>query len=177
MDVVRYQCQNPECKLYSLSRDEVCDYCGAENSYDSGTVWTNREFNKARQENILKEMAKEDQARPAPYITEAERDAAIAQPLVFKRDVQSQPDGAEDSGQEEKKPSTVYSWYVEQVIKESIQLLQEETGLGEDACRQRVFSGGCPSCAPTTRRSRRRWTRCITTGKTWTEVHPRPASG
>ncbi|MCI9288532.1 MAG: transglycosylase [Oscillospiraceae bacterium] len=142
VDVVRYQCQNPECKLYSLSRDEVCDYCGAENSYDSGTVWTNREFNKARQENILKEMAKEDPARPAPYITEAERDAAIAQPLVFKRDVQSQPDGAEDSGQEEKKPSTVYSWYVEQVIKESIQLLQEETGLGEDACRQRVFSGG-----------------------------------
>ncbi len=109
VDVVRYQCQNPECKLYSLSRDEVCEYCGAEDSYDSGSVWTNREFNKARQENILKEMAKEDPARPAPYITEAERDAAIAQPLVFKRDVQSQPDGAEDSGQEEKKPSTVYS--------------------------------------------------------------------
>ena len=25
VDVVRYQCQNPECKLYSLSRDEVCE--------------------------------------------------------------------------------------------------------------------------------------------------------
>ena len=66
VDVVRYQCQNPECRLYSLTRDEVCEYCGAEDSYDSGSVWTNREFNKARQENILKEMAKEDQARPAP---------------------------------------------------------------------------------------------------------------
>lgn len=143
VDVVRYQCQNPECKLYSLTKDEVCEYCGAENSYDSGSVWTNREFNKARQENILKEMAKEDPARPAPYITEAERDAAIAQPLVFKRDLQSQPGDEDGPNQgEEKKPSTVYTWYVEQVIKESVQLLQDKTGLGEDACRQRVFSGG-----------------------------------
>ena len=41
VDVVRYQCQNPDCKLYSLTKDEVCEYCGAENSYDSGSVWTN----------------------------------------------------------------------------------------------------------------------------------------
>ena len=38
VDVVRYQCQNPECKLYSLSRDEVCEYCGAEDSYGNERV-------------------------------------------------------------------------------------------------------------------------------------------
>ena len=140
VDVVRYQCQNPECRLYSLTRDEVCEYCGAENSYDSGSVWTNREFNKARQENILKEMAKEDQARPAPYITEAERDAAIAEKLAFGRDRQTasdDPDATQDN-----KPSTVYSWYVEQVINEAIEKLKETTTLSEDMCRKRVFSGG-----------------------------------
>ena len=140
VDVVRYQCQNPECKLYSLTKDEVCEYCGAENSYDSGSVWTNREFNKARQENILKEMAKEDPARPAPYITEAERDAAIAQPLVFKRDAQAVPEDGE--GAQESKPSTIYSWYVEEVIREATQALMDETGHDEKACRDRVFSGG-----------------------------------
>ena len=140
VDVVRYQCQNPECRLYSLTRDEVCEYCGAEDSYDSGSVWTNREFNKARQENILKEMAKEDPARPAPYITEAERDAAIAEKLAFGRDRQTasdDPDAAQDN-----KPSTVYSWYVEQVINEAIEKLKETTTLSEDMCRKRVFSGG-----------------------------------
>ena len=110
VDVVRYQCQNPDCKLYSLTKDEVCEYCGAENSYDSGSVWTNVEFNKARQENILKEMAKPDEARDGKaYITEAERDAAIAQPLVFKWQSQADP---EDPDAVESEPSNIYSWYV-----------------------------------------------------------------
>ena len=139
VDVVRYQCQNPECKLYSLKKDKVCEYCGAENSYDSGSVWTNREYNKARQENILKEMAKEDQARPEPYITEAERDAAIAQTLVFSRDKQAS--GGTDDGQDIKTTSK-YSWYVEQVISEAIEKVKETTSLSEEMCRRRVFSGG-----------------------------------
>ena len=139
VDVVRYQCQNPECKLYSLKKDKVCEYCGAENSYDSGSVWTNREYNKARQENILREMAKEDQARPEPYITEAERDAAIAQTLVFSRDKQAS--GGTDDGQDIKTTSK-YSWYVEQVISEAIEKVKETTSLSEEMCRRRVFSGG-----------------------------------
>ena len=140
VDVVRYQCQNPDCKLYSLTKDEVCEYCGAENSYDSGSVWTNVEFNKARQENILKEMAKPDEARDGKaYITEAERDAAIAQPLVFKWQSQADP---EDPDAVESEPSNIYSWYVEAVIREATQALMDETGHDEKTCRTRVFSGG-----------------------------------
>ena len=140
VDVVRDQCQNPDCKLYSLTKDEVCEYCGAENSYDSGSVWTNVEFNKARQENILKEMAKPDEARDGKaYITEAERDAAIAQPLVFKWQSQADP---EDPDAVESEPSNIYSWYVEAVIREATQALMDETGHDEKTCRTRVFSGG-----------------------------------
>ena len=140
VDVVRYQCQNPDCKLYSLTKDKVCDYCGAENSYDSGSVWTNLEFNKARQENILKEMAKPDEARDGKaYITEAQRDAAIKEPLTFKWQSQADP---EDPDAVESEPSNIYSWYVEAVIREATQALMEETGHDEKACRTRVLSGG-----------------------------------
>ena len=140
VEVVRYQCQNPECKLYSLTQDKVCEYCGAENSYDSGSVWTNIEFNKARQENILKEMAKPDDARDGKaYITEAQRDAAIAEPLVFKWQGKADP---EDPDGVESEPSNIYSWYVEAVIREATQALMDETGHDEKACRTRVFSGG-----------------------------------
>ena len=140
VDVVRYQCQNPDCKLYSLTKDKVCDYCGAENSYDSGSVWTNLEFNKARQENILKEMAKPDEARDGKaYITEAQRDAAIKEPLTFKWQSQADP---EDPDAVESEPSNIYSWYVEAVIREATQALMEETGHDEKASRTRVFSGG-----------------------------------
>ncbi len=153
VDVVRYQCQNPECKLYSLTRDDVCEYCGTENSYDSGTVWTNREFNKARQETILAEMAKVDEkVRPVPYITEAERDAAIAQPLVFTRDKQNapadpdNPDQPVSAGKDAK--SSHYSWYVEAVIDEALSILKEEYSLSDKAAGQRVFSGGLRIIVP-----------------------------
>lgn len=140
VEVVRYQCQNPECKLYSLTKDKVCEYCGAENSYDSGSVWTNLEFNKARQENILKEMAKPDEARDGKaYITEAQRDAAIAEPLAFKWQNKADP---EDPDAVESEPSNIYSWYVEAVIREATQALMDETGHDEKTCRTRVFSGG-----------------------------------
>ncbi len=138
VDVVRYQCK--ECKLYSLTKDDVCEYCGAKHSYDNGSVWTNRDFNKSRQERILKEMAKEDISPDGAYITEAERDAAIAQPLVFRRDVQGSQDDPDHL--EDKAPSTVYPWYVEAAITESIDTLREHTQLSEEMCRQRVFSGG-----------------------------------
>lgn len=140
VEVVRYQCQNPKCKDYSLTKDDVCATCGAENSFDSGSVWTNREFNKARQETILRLMARDDISENGAYITEAERDAAIAEPLVFRRDAQAGQDDPES--EEEKKPASVFSWYVEAAIKEATKALMDETTLSEDMCRQRVFSGG-----------------------------------
>ena len=75
---MRYTCQ--ECGDYYLNeKPDVCETCGKD-SFDDGVLWTNREYNKARQELILKEMAKPDEARDNKgYITEAERDAAKAQ--------------------------------------------------------------------------------------------------
>ncbi|MDE7170443.1 MAG: transglycosylase domain-containing protein, partial [Oscillospiraceae bacterium] len=142
VDVVRYQCQNPECKLYSLTKDDVCEYCGAEHSYDNGSVWTNREFNKARQETILKLMADPEISPDGAYITEAERDAAIAQPLVFKRDLQAVPDDDDANDADTKTSSALYSWYVEEVITEAIEALVEETGMSPAMCEQRVLNGG-----------------------------------
>ncbi len=139
VDVLVYQCQ--ECKKTSSTKDDVCWSCGAEHSYDNGSIWTNREFNKARQELILREMAKEDDAREHPYITVEERDAAIAETLVFTWDKRGgQEDDEED--EEESKPSAVYSWYTEAVINEAIELLVEHTQADPKAANDRVFSGG-----------------------------------
>jgi len=142
VDVVLYQCKTPGCGNRSLTKDEVCDTCGEKNSFDNGSVWTNREYNKWRQELILREMAKEDEAREAPYITEAERDAAIAETLVFRWDKQETPEDPDQQQPEEQKSSVRYSWYVEQVISESIKVLQEQTGRSWDYCEAMVLSGG-----------------------------------
>ncbi len=139
VDVVRYTCKN--CGDYYLNeKPDECETCGG-HSFDDGVVWTNREYNKARQELILAEMAKEDEAREKPYITEAQRDAAIAETLVFRWDKQNVSDDPDQ--QEPEQTSTVqYSWYVEQVISESIKVLQEETGRSTDYCETMVLSGG-----------------------------------
>ena len=145
VEVVRYTCK--ECGDYYLNeKPDVCETCGG-HSFDNGVVWTNREYNKARQELILREMAKEDEARDGKaYITEAERDAAIAQPLVFKWDRQGAADEPEED--QEKAPSSVYSWYVEAVISETIDLLVEKTGLSPKYCEQMVLSGGLSIITP-----------------------------
>ena len=147
VEVVRYKCQVPGCKdPYSNVKEEVCGSCGAVGSFDDGTVWTNREFNKARQEIILREMAREDEARGnTAYITEEERDAAIAAPLVFARD-KGKNEGEEDQGKQEdtqEQTSRVkYSWYVEAVIEETIKTLMETRGITRDTAITLVFNGG-----------------------------------
>ena len=153
VEVVRYQCKNPDCLEYSNEKETVCSHCGAVNSYDNGTVWTNREFNKDRQELILREMAREDEARDGKaYITEAERDAAIAAPLVFSRDKKADAPDVDDEEnpdtQETPKASVRYSWYVEKVIDDAIEALMEARGINEDAAAQLVFNGGLSIYVP-----------------------------
>ena len=151
VEVVRYKCQTPGClDPYSNVKEEVCGSCGSVNSFDDGTVWTNRDFNKSRQETILREMAKPDVARGnKAYITEAERDAAIAAPLVFSRDVKPDVTAPDDPDtQEDSKPSVRYSWYVEAVIDDAIEALMEARGINEEAARQLVFNGGLSIYTP-----------------------------
>ena len=150
VEVVRYQCRNPECLVYSSEKKSVCSSCGAVNSFDGGKVWTNRDFNKDRQETILKEMAKVDeQVRPEPYITQAERDAAIAAPLVFARDRKSdEPDPEDPDAREDSKPSVLYSWYVEAVIDDAIEALMESRQINWESAKQLVFNGGLSIYTP-----------------------------
>ena len=166
VEVVRYKCQTPGClDPYSSVKEEVCGSCGSVNSFDDGTVWTNREWNKYRQETILREMAKVDEARGnTAYITEAERDAAIAAPLVFSRDkkpeaqVPDEPQNPDDPNstdtpdapdtKENSKTSVRYSWYVEAVIDDAIEALMEARGISEEAARQLVFNGGLSIYTP-----------------------------
>ncbi len=143
VEVMRYTCR--DCKDYYLNeKPAACESCGGKN-FDDGVLWTNREYNKARQEIILREMAKPDISPDGAYITEAERDAAIAQPLVFgwdRRDEPQDPEEGEGEGETAGTRSTRYSWYVEAVINESIQKLKEKTGLSYDMCEDMVLSGG-----------------------------------
>ena len=147
VEVVRYRCQNPDCQVYSSEKKTECSSCGAINSFDDGTLWTNREWNKYRQEIILREMAKEDEVRDnKAYITEAERDAAIAAPLVFTRDKVLSEEEQENT---RKQSSTVkYSWYVEAVIDDAIEALMEAREISEDAAIRLVFNGGLSIYTP-----------------------------
>ncbi len=81
-------------------------------------------YNKERQELILREMCRDG------IISEAERDAAIAQPLVFAR------------GQDEERPETIFSWYEEQVITDVVRDLVERNGLSEMAAKDLIYRGG-----------------------------------
>ncbi|MDE6591144.1 MAG: transglycosylase domain-containing protein, partial [Oscillospiraceae bacterium] len=148
VDTFLYQCR--VCKKTSSTKDDVCSHCGAERSYDNGSVWTNREFNKARQELILKEMAKEDEAREHPYISEAERDAAIAQPLVFTRDPKpgTEDEVQEEDGKQEEVKKPKYSWYVEAVIDDALDALMEARHINLEAAKQLVFCGGLSIYVP-----------------------------
>ncbi len=137
VEVVRFTCQ--DCKDYYLTeKPDICETCGG-TRFDNGAVWTNREYNKSRQELILAQMADPEISPNGAYISESERAAAAAETLVFTWDRSSQenPDGVED-----KKPSSVDSWYVEEVIREATQALMAATGHDKKACEDRVLGGG-----------------------------------
>ena len=77
---------------------------------ETGEQKTARDKNKERQELVLWSML--DQG----YITQEEYDEAVAQELVF------------DRAAGESTPSTIYSWYEEQVITDVMNDLKEEYG-------------------------------------------------
>ena len=90
----------------------------------TGEVKTAKDFNKQRQEVILKEMCKEG------YITEQERDEAIAEELQF------------NPGKDNNAKSTVYTWYEDAVIDDVINDLMETYNWSEEVAKNAVFSGG-----------------------------------
>ena len=91
---------------------------------ETGEVKTSRDFNKERQETILYKMAE------LGYITEEERDAAIAEPLDFSK------------GEEISTQSKVYTWYEDAVIEQVLADLQSEFNWSKERARTALFSGG-----------------------------------
>lgn len=85
-----------------------------------------RAKNKERQEIILEEMCEQGK------ISEAERDAAKAQELVFQK---SESLSAKD-------PSSVYSYYEDEVIRTLIADLRENLDVSEAVAQQMVYSSG-----------------------------------
>lgn len=91
---------------------------------ETGEVTTGRERNKQRQELVLWKML------DLGMISQEEYDQAVAEELVFTR------------SEDEKKPSTIYNWYDEQVITDVINDLVEEYGYSEQLAENMVYSGG-----------------------------------
>ena len=134
VEVTRYRCE--ECGTYSLNNEEPCDHCGSQ-SYGPAEVWTARDYNKARQETILRVMY--DPEEELNFITQEEYQAALEETLVFRWEKGEDADG---DGEKDTTSSTIYSWYVDAVISEVINDLVESTGMARDVVTQMVYSGG-----------------------------------
>ncbi len=82
------------------------------------------EYNKERQELILYHMLDQE------LITQEEYDEAMAEELVFAR------------GDDEVRPTTIFSWYEEQVITDVTNDLMEQYGLSASAAYNVIYYGG-----------------------------------
>ena len=91
---------------------------------EDGKVYSNREWNKRRQETILYEMY--DQG----YISHEEYQAAINEELKFVRADREVSDGR------------VYSYYEETVIEDVIQDLMAAKSINRETARRLLYNGG-----------------------------------
>lgn len=143
LEVTRYECSN--CHAYSLTKDDVCSECGAEHSFDEGTVWTARDYNKSRQEIILNLMADPEESGDR-VISKEVAEQAKAEELVFRTDWDDEK--KEEYSNANTSTKTIYPWYVEAVIDEVIEDLMEETGLSYEVVTKMVYSGGLEIVVP-----------------------------
>ncbi len=114
-----------------LSLAEAAAIVGITNLPTKYDPYLNRENNKDRQEIILKKMCQ------LGMISEEERDSAIAQELVFKRDSQSSSSDEEDDGS-----SSVQSYFVDLVIEDAIEAIMEDRGVTYKIAEQLLYSSG-----------------------------------
>lgn len=109
-----------------LSLAEATSIIGITNLPTYYDPYINRENNKKRQENILQQMYLQK------YISKEERDSAIAEKLVFRRDFQT-------STEPEKKYQT---FFVDAVIEDVLSDLMEQKGISAKAATQLLYRGG-----------------------------------
>ncbi len=91
---------------------------------ETGEVTTSRDFNKQRQELILKAMLEQD------FITKEEYDEAMAEELNF------------DNGKDTQTNSTIYTWYEDAVINQVLEDMMETYDWSEQYAKTKLFSGG-----------------------------------
>ncbi|MBR2666797.1 MAG: PBP1A family penicillin-binding protein [Oscillospiraceae bacterium] len=109
-------------ELSQLTLAECASIIGITNNPSMYDPYLNPEANKKRQELILGEMLKQH------YITKDQYAEAVAQELVFQRP--------------ERSTSTVYSWYVDQVITDVLNDLKETYGVSDVVAGQMLYGGG-----------------------------------
>ena len=99
-------------------------YSPARVKNSEGEVWTARQWNKWRQENILYQMLDQE------MISQEEYEAAVAEELVFVR------------AENEQQPQEIYTWYEETVIADVKKDLKEKYELSDKRIEQMLASGG-----------------------------------
>ena len=87
-------------------------------------LWTAKQWNKWRQENVLYQMLDQE------LITQEEYDEAMAQELVFVL------------GESDQETTTVYSWYEEQVRQDVIDDMMEKYGYTKEVVSRMLSTGG-----------------------------------
>lgn len=108
---------------------------------EDGTKVTPRELNKNRQEMILDLMAADDIINPEtglPYITKAQAEAAKAEVLQFADGSTS----AEEIVEKAVGKIEINSWFVDKVIQDVVQGLQEEYNITKDEAYTRLYNSG-----------------------------------
>lgn len=99
-------------------------YSDARVATSTGEMWTAKQWNKWRQENVLSEMLRQG------MISQWEHDQAVAEELVFVR------------AENETSPQDVYSWYEETVIADVRQDLKAQLGWSDARITQVLERGG-----------------------------------
>ena len=101
---------------------------------EDGSIKTPRDFNKARQEDVLQAMANYH------FITQEEADAAKAEPLNFVED--SAAAGENGEAGEAAGTSDVYSWFEDAVIEDAIDLITQARNVSREYAIELLYSGG-----------------------------------
>lgn len=109
---------------------------------EDGTYKTPRDFNKERQELILKEMLEQGK------ISQSEYNAAKAEKLRFTDtneyktlhglDIPEE----DETGEETVDTSKIYSWFEDAAINEAIELLMEQKGYARDYASKLLYNAG-----------------------------------
>lgn len=99
-------------------------YSPAKAENKEGELWSARQWNKWRQENVLREMLSQK------LITEEEYNEAVAEELNFVK------------GENEEKPQAIYSWYEETVISDVKRDMKEKLQYSESMINRLLSKGG-----------------------------------